>query len=126
MKGAAFIRWAVVIVWALVVAFVLPSHEGPVGLALQFGAYLVLSFLLVNALRYRTTLRSACAMAVIAACLLISWSEALSAIVLDQPTPDTMVPGLVGAVVGAAASFPIFKRVHRAELARAAEREAEH
>ncbi|WP_143412114.1 hypothetical protein [Arabiibacter massiliensis] len=115
----------VALAWALAIALALPAGEGTVGLAVQFAAYLVLSFLLVNALRRRMSLRSACAMAVIAACLLIAWSEAVGAIVLDRSTPDTMVPGLVGAIVGSALSFPVFKRVHRAELARTAAHEAE-
>ncbi|WP_101722443.1 hypothetical protein [Eggerthella timonensis] len=120
-RGA--VRWIVALGWAGLVAFALPAGETPAGLALQAVAYFVLSFLLVNALRRRMTVRSACAMAVIGACLLISWSEALESIVLDQPVPDTLVPGLIGSIVGAAAAFPAFKRIRRAESLRAARRE---
>lgn len=118
----AVARWSAVGAWAIAAAFLLPSGESPAGLAAQGIAYLVLSILLVNALRRHMTLRSACAMAVIGACLLISWSEAVESIVLDQPTPDTMVPGLIGSIVGAAVAFPLFKRVRRAEALRSADR----
>lgn len=115
-------RWVVALGWAAFAAFALPADDGPSGLAVQAGAYVVLSLLLVNALRAHMTVRSACAMAVIGACLLISWTEAVESIVLDQAVPDTLVPGLIGAIVGAGVAFPAFKRIRRAESLRAARR----
>ena len=106
-------RWILAAAWAALIAFGLPSSESVSGLALQGAVFAVLSLLLANALWQHLSLRSACAVSVIAICLAITVSEAFRSLVLGQTAPESLVAGLCGAILGAVAAYPLLKRVDR-------------
>lgn len=78
--------------------------------ALLFTVY---GFLLVNALWQHMPLKSACAMALVSVCLAISASEVLRTFAPGQPTPDSLIIGLCGSVVGVLVARPLLKRIDR-------------
>lgn len=107
------LRWTLVALWACIVVVAPLSSASVTAVAAQAAVFAVFGFLLVNALWQHMSLKSACAMAVVAACLAISASEVLHTFVLEQGVPDSLVFGLCGAVVGTLLARPLLKRIDR-------------
>ena len=80
---------------------------------MQAAAFAVFGFLLVNALWQHMSLKSACAMALVAVCLAISASQVLRTFVLAQGVPDSLVFGLCGSVVGVLLARPTLRKIDR-------------